>query len=582
MICSDIGSFDITPVDGTNGIVPVGTTYTWTVDDASNVITGEDAGTGSSISDSDLFNTTSSPADLVYTVTPSTAEGCVGEDFTITITVNPEPQIDPISEVICSDIGSFDITPVDGTNGIVPVGTTYTWTVDDASNVITGEDAGTGSSISDSDLFNTTSSPADLVYTVTPSTAEGCVGEDFTITITVNPEPQINDVAQTICNDETFTTVDPQDGTNGIVPVGTTYSWGVPVSNPAGAITGGVAGTDESSIVGTQLTNGTSSPADLVYTVTPSTAEGCVGEDFTITITVNPEPQIDPISEVICSDIGSFDITPVDGTNGIVPVGTTYTWTVDDASNVITGEDAGTGSSISDSDLFNTTSSPADLVYTVTPSTAEGCVGEDFTITITVNPEPQIDPISEVICSDIGSFDITPVDGTNGIVPVGTTYTWTVDDASNVITGEDAGTGSSISDSDLFNTQQSPADLVYTVTPSTAEGCVGEDFTITITVNPEPQINDVAQTICNDETFTTVDPQDGTNGIVPVGTTYSWGVPVSNPAGAITGGVAGTDESSIVGTQLTNGTSSPADLVYTVTHLQQKVVLAKTLRLPLR
>ena len=114
--------------------------------------------------------------------------------------------------------------------------------------------------------------------------------EDFTITITVNPEPQINDVAQTICNDETFTTVDPQDGTNGIVPVGTTYSWGVPVSNPAGAITGGVAGTDESSIVGTQLTNGTSSPADLVYTVTPSTAEGCVGEDFTITITVNPEP----------------------------------------------------------------------------------------------------------------------------------------------------------------------------------------------------------------------------------------------------------------------------------------------------
>ena len=93
-----------------------------------------------------------------------------------------------------------------------------------------------------------------------------------------------------------ITTVDPQDGTNGIVPLEkTTYSWGVPVSNPAGAITGGVAGTDESSIVGTQLTNGTSSPADLVYTVTPSTAEGCVGEDFTITITVNPEPQIDPI-----------------------------------------------------------------------------------------------------------------------------------------------------------------------------------------------------------------------------------------------------------------------------------------------
>ena len=213
-------------------------------------------------------NLTNLPTVAIIEVTPIyyypslNGLSCPGDPITFTITVNPEPQIDPISEVICSDIGSFDITPVDGTNGIVPVGTTYTWTVDDASNVITGEDAGTGSSISDSDLFNTTSSPADLVYTVTPSTAEGCVGEDFTITITVNPEPQINDVAQTICNDETFTTVDPQDGTNGIVPVGTTYSWGVPVSNPAGAITGGVAGTDESSIVGTQLTNGTSSPAD--------------------------------------------------------------------------------------------------------------------------------------------------------------------------------------------------------------------------------------------------------------------------------------------------------------------------------
>ena len=102
---------------------------------------------------------------------------------------------------------------------------------------ITGGVAGTDeSSIVGTQLTNGTSSPADLVYTVTPSTAEGCVGEDFTITITVNPEPQINDVAQTICNDETFTTVDPQDGTNGIVPVGTTYSWGVPVSNPAGAL----------------------------------------------------------------------------------------------------------------------------------------------------------------------------------------------------------------------------------------------------------------------------------------------------------------------------------------------------------
>ena len=308
------------------------------------------------------------------------------------VTICDTPKINDFSLTVCSDIGSFNIVPIDGADGVVPVGTTYIWTVVDAGNIIDGEDSGSGSSISDSDLFNTTSAPVnlpDLVYTVTPYAPGGCVGDYFTITVTVDPVPQINDVTETICNNETFT-VDPQDGIFGdIVPVASSYSWSNPVSNPSGAITGGQSGANESSISGT-LTNITSSSATLTYTVTPSNlADGCVGEDFIITITVNPEPQIDNIYLSLCNG-DSFDVTP-DDIYGNVPVGVTYTWTVIDLSNVITGQLDGSGSSIYGNNLTNTSSSCADLVYTVSPSSSDGCIGDDFTITVTVGSSADCD-----------------------------------------------------------------------------------------------------------------------------------------------------------------------------------------------
>ncbi|MAP99623.1 MAG: hypothetical protein CMC51_02280 [Flavobacteriaceae bacterium] len=174
-----------------------------------------------------------------------------------------------------------------------------------------------------------------------------------------------------------------------IFPVASSYSWSNPVSNPSGAITGGQSGANESSISGT-LTNITSSSATLTYTVTPSNlADGCVGEDFIITITVNPEPQIDNIYLSLCNG-DSFDVTP-DDIYGNVPVGVTYTWTVIDLSNVITGQLDGSGSSIYGNNLTNTSSSCADLVYTVSPSSSDGCIGNDFTITVTVGSSADCD-----------------------------------------------------------------------------------------------------------------------------------------------------------------------------------------------
>ena len=88
--------------------------------------------------------------------------------------------------------------------------------------------------------------------------------------ITVNPEPQINNFSETICNDSAFSNISPINGINGdVVPAGTTYSWTAPLSNPINAITGGSPGTDQQSILGQTLFNETNSPAVLTYTITP-------------------------------------------------------------------------------------------------------------------------------------------------------------------------------------------------------------------------------------------------------------------------------------------------------------------------
>ena len=125
------------------------------------------------------------------------------------------------------------------------------------------------------------STPETLTYTVTPTIlATGCEGDSFTVTVTVNPEPQIDDFTETICEGDTFSSITPQDVTDGVVPVGTTYTWVIASSNN---VEGGSARTAASATIpGSELSlvAGTSSPQDLIYTVTPLSADQCEGDSF--------------------------------------------------------------------------------------------------------------------------------------------------------------------------------------------------------------------------------------------------------------------------------------------------------------
>ncbi|MEY4791264.1 MAG: hypothetical protein RIT34_71 [Bacteroidota bacterium] len=473
---------------------------------------------------------------------------CSGTPKSYTITVNPTPVVANKTATICSGT-AFTATTVG--SDVVPAGTQYTWTVAPNANVTGASNQTTAVSSIGQTLTNTTNTVQTVVYTVTPISGS-CSGATFTVTVTVNPTPTVTAQAATICSGAAFS-VAPINGSGNIVPTGTTYSWSAPAAITG--ISGLASGTAQTTIGGT-LTNATNAPINVTYVVTP-TSGSCTGSSFNVVVTVNPRPAINNMTATICSG-SAFTTAPVNVTNGVVPAGTTYTWTVAPNANV-TGETAvATASNNISQTLTNTTVNAELVTYTVTP-TAGICAGSTFAVAVTVNPIPVIANKTATICSGT-AFTVSPTTAGSDLVPTGTTYTWTVAANANV-TGEtsQAVAQSSISQN-LVNTTNAAETVVYTVTP-TFGGCTGATFTVTVTVNPTPQIPAQTNNACSGVAVTLAPTNGGAN-VVPAGTTYTWTV-VDNP-NVVGETNANTAQNSIIQT-LVNAYTSAQQVVYTVT-----------------
>jgi hypothetical protein len=541
-ICSS-NSFSLIPANGTGNIVPPGTTYSWSAPSVPG-ITGTAAGSSASSIAGSLTNITNTAINVDYTVIPNSGN-CTGSSFTATITVNPKPNVVTQTATICS-AGSFNIAPSNGTGNIVTTGTTFSWSAPSVPGISGTVSGNTASNISGT-LTNGTNAAINVDYTITP-TSGSCTGSSFTTTITVNPKPSVITQAATICSAGSFN-IAPSNGTGNIVPTATTYSWSAPIVT---GITGTAAGSSASSITGS-LTNSTNIAINVGYTVTP-TSGSCTGSSFSATITVNPKPNVVAQTATICS-AGSFNITPTNGTGGIIPNGTTYSWNSPSVPG-ISGTVAGNSASNIGGTLTNETNALLNVAYTVTP-TSGSCTGSSFTTTITVNPKPSVITQAATICS-AGSFNIAPSNGTGNIVPTATTYSWSAPIVTG-ITGTAAGSSASSITGSLTNSTNIAINVGYTVTP-TSGSCIGSSFAATITVNPKPNVSTQTATICSVGSFN-MTPTNGTGGIIPIGTTYSWSAP-SVPG--ITGTSAGSSASSISGT-LSNLTNATIGVNYTVT-----------------
>ncbi len=364
-------------------------------------------------------------------------------------------------------------------------------------------------------------------YTVTVTGGNGCSATDDVI---VRPRPQVNTMTgTTICSGATFT-VNPVNGTNGVVPAGTTYSWAAP---SVAGITGTTAGNNATSITGAPV-NTTNAAINVTYVVTP-TGNGCTSTPFNVTVTVNPRPAVTNMTASICSG-ATFTATPANSTNGIVPAGTTYSWSVPVVTGGITGGSIGSGASISGT-LVNPTSTPQTATYTVTASTPSCAASGTFTVVVTVNPTPAVTNMTVSACSGV-AFSVTPVQGTNGTVPAGTIYSWsTAPTVTGGMTGGATGSGASSIGGTLVNPTTSNQTATYSVTPSVS-GCSGTPFSVVATINPSVTVPGVI-TVSGTEPacqLTSAGSTTDYNSSITVGT-QQWSLTgITNTNGTITTG----------------------------------------------
>lgn len=523
-ICSE-GTFSQTPLNASpSEIIPSSITYNWFAPSVTGGVTGGNSGTSNGTISGTLTNPTNIVQTATYSITPITGS-CSGGVFTMTITVNPKASISPQSDIICSG-NSFSIIPTNSGSDILPTGTLYNWNVLDNINLTGETSVGTYTNTIGQLLNNLTNTQQSVIYNITPISGT-CVGGSFSATVTINPTPIIASKATSICSNGQFTVNLINNSPSEIVPASITYTWGIP--NVTGNLTGGTNATAVGVISGT-LNNPTNLIQTATYTITPI-AGSCTGGVFTTTVTVNPIATIADKSQIICSG-SAFAVVPSNSGPEIVPSGTLYNWTVIDNIHLTGESSVGTYTNTISQVLNNLTNSQKQVLYSVTPF-SNNCSGGVFSVTVTIDPTPIILTKAIPICSG-ASFTLTPVDQSpTEIVPVGTSYTWTVIDNLNTIgeSGVNTPTTNTISQT-LSNTVNTPQVVNYTISPK-AGNCIGSNFLANITVNPLPKASiDVTETsglVVNDKTICS--NETATISAIPVvGATsdyeYTWTVPI--------------------------------------------------------
>lgn len=514
---------------------------------------------------SDVFtNPGTTPLTVVYTVVPVTAAGCLGDAKAVTITIGAEPVGVNDTKTICSDAAvTYDLQNNVNTlgNGFAA---NFSWIAAPNASVTGESTVAQGGPIITDILNNVTNVDQIVTYTVTPTGTNGCVGNAFTVTVTVQPEPVgLNDVAT--INSDIILNYDLQNNVNTLgnnLPAN--FSWTASINtNVSGESTTPQAG----ALITDVLNNVTNANQTVLYTVVPTGVNGCVGNPFSITVTVLPEPMGFNDNVTVNSDVNINYNLQNNVNSGGNSVPATFVWQAAD-NPLVTGESLGPQPSGSITDIItNTTGVDQVVVYTVIPTGTNGVVGDPFTVTVTIRSEPVGANDVATVCSDIAvSYDLQ-----NNLNTLGNgqaaTFTWFAAANPNV-TGESTAlqSGAFITDA-LNNVTNADEVVIYTVTPTGTNGAPGNPFTITVTVQPEPVVaTNLNETQCSGVVYGKLLATNGTSiGAATYDVTVvskDAGITGGRPLGLIGGG--GSAANVIQNDSYTNTTAIPQTVVYSV------------------
>ncbi len=318
-----------------------------------------------------------------YVVVNSGGSGCgsvTSNVAQVTVLTPPTITTQPMaSQVLCQGETATALNVAgSGGNGAF----SYQWYQNNVNNTTSGTAIGGATSATYMPL--TTTAGTLYYYCVLTQTGAGCSVKSAvaSVQVSVSPTISVQPTPSTVCLGGTPTTLSFTISNGVGIP---TYQW---YSNTSNLNTGGTI------IVG--QTNATYAPSAAATGTTyyycvitfPSLAGACgVVTTNATAVVVNPKPSIAAESAIICSS-NTFVVTPAASGSNIIPTGTTYTWTIPSISpaGTITGASAQSNSQTNISQtLINTSINPSVVTYTVTP-TSGTCVGNTFTVAVTVNP----------------------------------------------------------------------------------------------------------------------------------------------------------------------------------------------------
>ena len=227
------------------------------------------------------------------------------------------PPVIPSQEITICSGDTFVFDPVNNPpTTLVPVGTTYTWTVTDALGEIVGESSTTSSQSQISQTLNNYGGAFyGISYEVTPYSPSGCQGQTFELIVYVTLSTVIYSIDDMVLMDGEYRAIDissyPTDN-NATV----TYDWVSDIDFGAGL-------SGEGNTLDFLATNSSSMPITANVTVSSTVTyngTSCLVPSETFTVTVCAEEIEDGIDNDCDGEIDEgFDHTGISGTWRLAP-----------------------------------------------------------------------------------------------------------------------------------------------------------------------------------------------------------------------------------------------------------------------